>query len=160
MELIDLVARKQHSPNADELWNYFAAVMAWVKAKFPHYRREMSAVQWGILYNRYKDDTRSPEELEQEVSKHMADDEVTKKSGIYEFMFDRNERHLNLRTFTATQIRTMYEQQGGLCACCHQPFPIERMQGDHIVPWSRGGKTTMDNLQVLCKDCNVRRGAP
>lgn len=160
MELIDLVARKQHSPNADELWNYFAAVMAWVKAKFPHYRREMSAVQWGILYNRYKDDTRSPEELEETVAELMADDEVTKKSGIYQYLFDHDERHLNLRTFSASQIRSAYERQGGCCAICHRPFPIDRMQGDHIVPWSRGGRTLPENLQVLCKDCNVRRGAP
>jgi 5-methylcytosine-specific restriction endonuclease McrA len=32
------------------------------------------------------------------------------------------------------------------------------MEGDHITPWIEGGKTDMDNLQMLCKDCNRRKG--
>jgi hypothetical protein len=29
---------------------------------------------------------------------------------------------------------------------------------DHIVPWSRGGETTMENLQTLCSACNLGKG--
>ena len=29
---------------------------------------------------------------------------------------------------------------------------------DHIVPWSKGGETTLDNLQTLCSDCNLGKG--
>ena len=29
---------------------------------------------------------------------------------------------------------------------------------DHIVPWSKGGKTTLDNLQTLCAKCNLGKG--
>ena len=29
---------------------------------------------------------------------------------------------------------------------------------DHILPWSRGGKTRVDNLRTLCETCNVGRG--
>ena len=32
------------------------------------------------------------------------------------------------------------------------------MQGDHIVPWSKGGKTLPDNLQMLCARCNQEKG--
>ena len=28
------------------------------------------------------------------------------------------------------------------------------MDGDHIVPWSQGGMTVDENLQMLCKKCN------
>jgi 5-methylcytosine-specific restriction endonuclease McrA len=31
------------------------------------------------------------------------------------------------------------------------------MEGDHITPWSQGGKTTAENCQMLCKDCNRKK---
>lgn len=31
---------------------------------------------------------------------------------------------------------------------------IDEMEGDHITPWHSGGKTTAENCQMLCKDCN------
>ena len=33
-------------------------------------------------------------------------------------------------------------------------YELEAMQGDHIIPWSQGGKTVEDNLQMLCQKCN------
>jgi Homing endonuclease associated repeat/HNH endonuclease len=30
-----------------------------------------------------------------------------------------------------------------------------RLQVDHIVPWSRGGETVVEKLQVLCEECNI-----
>lgn len=40
---------------------------------------------------------------------------------------------------------------------CHKHFEYEKMQGDHITPWSKGGKTVDDNLQMLCEDCNRKK---
>ena len=34
-----------------------------------------------------------------------------------------------------------------------------QMQADHITPWSKGGKTIAENCQMLCADCNRRKGA-
>ena len=34
-------------------------------------------------------------------------------------------------------------------------FSYEEMEGDHIVPWSKGGKTVPENLQMLCRRCNA-----
>ena len=34
---------------------------------------------------------------------------------------------------------------------------IAEMEGDHIKPWSKGGHTTPDNCQMLCKDCNGKK---
>lgn len=45
----------QHDPNANELWTYFQNVIWWVQQTFTTYRREMKTVEWGALYDRYKD---------------------------------------------------------------------------------------------------------
>ena len=34
---------------------------------------------------------------------------------------------------------------------------FEEMEGDHIKPWSKGGHTTPDNCQMLCRDCNGKK---
>ena len=33
-------------------------------------------------------------------------------------------------------------------------FEYDEMEGDHIIPWSKGGKSTQENCQMLCKRCN------
>ena len=48
---------------------------------------------------------------------------------------------------------------GVKCAICGDEFEFEQMHGDHIKPWSRGGHTTPDNCQMLCRDCNLKKGA-
>ncbi len=35
---------------------------------------------------------------------------------------------------------------------------MSNLECDHIVPLARGGETTMDNLQTLCRECNRRKG--
>lgn len=38
-----------------------------------------------------------------------------------------------------------------------QHFELPEMHADHIKPWSKGGTTTADNCQMLCRDCNLRK---
>lgn len=47
-----------------------------------------------------------------------------------------------------------YERQEHKCAICGKVFDLAEMDGDHIVPWSQGGRTVDENLQMLCKKCN------
>ena len=88
----------------------------------------------------------------------MADDDVNSKKGIYEYVLSNcskdKERHLSIRKFSDKDKRTAYEKQNGICPICGTHHEIEEMEGDHIVAWSKGGKTTIDNLQMLCKKCN------
>ena len=55
--------------------------------------------------------------------------------------------------------RAAHETQGHRCAVCGGEFGLADMHADHIVPWSRGGHTVPDNCQMLCRDCNLRKGA-
>ncbi|RDU51608.1 DUF262 domain-containing protein [Helicobacter sp. MIT 01-3238] len=152
------------SKNADELWGYFCAVIDWVEMKFPKYRKEMKGLEWGIFYNKYKDKPLDATELEAKIAELMQDSEVQKKSGIYEYVLSGDEKCLNLRAFDENIKREVYERQGGICAnkkCPNagQKFEIGEMEADHIKAWSKGGKTTIENCQMLCRECNRTKGA-
>lgn len=161
-EIRDYMARHQHDENADELWQYFQDVIAWVRKTFPDYRREMANVPWGELYNVYKTADLNAEKLEAEISKLMQDEDVTSKSGIYPFVLSRKEKYLSIRSFTDRMKREAYERQGGLCVarnavCGGKKWDISEMEADHITPWSEGGKTTSENCQMICREDNRRK---
>jgi hypothetical protein len=155
----DYMARHQHDPNANELWLYFQAVIAWVKIAFPKYRREMKGVSWGELYNKFKDVRLDSAALEREVRALMIDDDVTRRKGIYSYVLTREEKHLAIRPFTEAIRRQAYERQEGICPKCGEHFTIGQMEADHITPWSKGGKSNADNCQMLCLKDNRLKGA-
>ena len=151
------MAEHQHEPNANDLWLYFQSVVNWVKAVFPVYRKEMKGIEWGFLYNEYKDKKFDPKKLETEIKKLMQDDDVTNKKGIYWYVLTRKEKYLNIRAFSDNQKREAYERQKGICPVCKKHFDISEMEADHITPWHEGGKTIAENCQMLCKDDNRRK---
>lgn len=153
----EYMAKKQHKPDATELWVYFQNVITWVKATFPTYRREMKGVEWGHLYNEFHKQELNPKKLEAEVSRLMQDEDVGSKKGIYYYLLDGKEKHLNIRAFSPNQRREAYEKQKGKCVVCKKVFPIEEMEADHITPWHSGGKTEAKNCQMLCKEDNRRK---
>ena len=59
--------------------NFPLNVMYWVKTLFPTYRKEQKGIEWGELYNQYKDKSFNPNELEKRANSLMQDDEVTSK---------------------------------------------------------------------------------
>ncbi|MBO4400797.1 MAG: DUF262 domain-containing protein [Selenomonadaceae bacterium] len=154
IKIEDYMAENQDASNCEELWLYFKSVMDWVKATFKVYRREMKAVDWGSLYNRYGGGSYDKEELEKKIVAMLEDEDITSSRGIYDYLFDGQERHLSIRKFSEKIKRATYERQHHLCAKCNRPFPIEKMHADHITPWSKGGRTVESNCQVLCENCN------
>jgi len=158
----DYMAKHQHDADADELWEYFQNVIAWVRKIFINYRREMGNVPWGELYNQFKDKQTDSKKLEKEITKLMQDEDVTKKSGIYEYVLTRNEKYLNIRAFTDKMKREAYERQKGICPHCKgenkkKKWEIKEMEADHIKPWHEGGKTNSENCQMLCNNDNRRK---
>jgi len=151
------MAKQQNKPNANELWLYFQSVISWVKATFIQYRREMKGVDWGVLYAEFKDEEIDSLKLENEIAILMADEDVTKKKGIYAYVLTKKEKHLSIRAFSDNQKREAYEKQKGICVVCKNHFEINEMEADHITPWHDGGKTNAINCQMLCKEDNRRK---
>lgn len=147
----------QNDVNANELKLYFTSVLKWVEMLFPKKRSEMKSVPWGNLYNEYHDASMDSKALEEQVSKLMMDEDVTKKAGIYSYVLSGDPHHLNLRAFTQQQKREAYERQNGICAITKEPLPIDQMEADHIIAWIAGGRTDADNCQMVSKLANRRK---
>ncbi len=158
IEIEDYMAKHQHDTNCNELWLYFQSVINWTQATFPVYRAKlMKGLDWGIYYNKFSSGKYDPKTLESRIVELLDDEDVSNQKGIYEYLLDGQEKHLNIRAFSPKMARTAYERQKGICPKCGKHFDIEEMQADHITPWSKGGKTTSDNCQMLCADCNRKK---
>ena len=153
----DYMAIHQGDTEATALWLHFQKVINWVETLFPKYRKEMKGLEWGRLHKEFGERRYNPKELEVAVSELMADREVQKKGGVYEFLLSDRTRYerLNLRTFDDAEKREAYERQKGICPICGKHFEFGEMEGDHIVPWSKGGNTVPENLQMLCRRDNA-----
>ena len=89
----------------------------------------------------------------------ILDDDVSNKKGIYPFILTRDESKLNIRSFSPAMKIKVYEKQGGICPICGKHFELKEMEADHITTWCEGGKTDEANCQLLCKECNRRKGS-
>ena len=165
----DYMAKHFEETNADELWLYFQSVMNWVQATFitekeKDYRKEMKNVNWGELYNTYSKKKLDSKKIQARVSELFTDRDITKLSGIYPYVLSGLEKHLSIRAFEDSEKRKAYEKQKGICAnkknCPRKgkKCTLDEMHADHITPWSKGGKTLPENCQMLCADCNRRKG--
>ena len=45
------------------------------------------------------------------------------------------------------------------CQYCGHPFPTPELTFDHVIPRSRGGRTTWDNVVTACGPCNLHKGS-
>jgi hypothetical protein len=157
-EIEKYMSEHQHDSNASALWIYFQSVISWVTATFATKRsRFMKGVDWGMLYNRFKNNVYDTHAIETETAKLITDDDITNKKGIYPYILTRDEKYLSIRTFTNSMKQKVYERQEGICAHCKKHFELPEMEADHITPWHEGGKTDEANCQMLCKNCNRRK---
>lgn len=153
-EIEEYMSIHQHDPNASALWIYFQAVISWVDATFTTKRKFMKGVDWGMLYNKYKDKVYDTKSIEKETADLILDDDVTKKSGIYPYILTRDEKYVSIRSFSDAIKQKVYERQKGICVKCKKHFELDQMEADHITPWRRGGKTIEENCQLLCQHDN------
>ena len=54
--------------------------------------------------------------------------------------------------------RNVFARDGNLCQYCGKNFPTSELSLDHVVPRSRGGITSWENIVCACVACNVRKG--
>lgn len=158
---VGYMAQHQHDPNANMLWTYFQNVLNWAITNFDmkRFRRIMKGLDWASLYDRYHTTALDTASLAKQISKLIIDSEIQNNQGIIPYVLDGDERHLDLRCFPADIKLAVWERQKHICPLCHKVFDYEFMEGDHITPWRHGGRTTVENCQMLCQECNRRKGS-
>lgn len=151
----------QHDPNANNLWTYFQTVLNWAITNFDmkKFKKIMKGLDWAWLYDKYGSATLDTEALGKRISELMRDSEIQKPQGIIPYVLTGDEHYLDLRVFPDDIKMAVWEKQSHICPLCKREFDFEFMEGDHITPWRDGGRTVIDNCQMLCKECNRRKGA-
>jgi hypothetical protein len=61
------------------------------------------------------------------------------------------------RVFDNADKIQLYARDHGKCQMCQKPVGELEWHADHVFPWIRGGKTALDNGQVLCVKCNLKK---
>jgi 5-methylcytosine-specific restriction endonuclease McrA len=52
----------------------------------------------------------------------------------------------------------IYVRDGNRCQYCGHKFPSAELSLDHVIPLSRGGNSSWENVVCACLACNVRKG--
>ena len=158
--VVGYMAEHQHDPNANNLWTYFQNVLNWTITNFDlkRFKKIMKGLNWALYYDKYHSTTLDTADLASRISKLILDSDVQKQMGIIPYVLTGDERHLDLRSFPEDIKLAVWEKQHHICLSCQKEFDYEFMEGDHITPWREGGRTVIENCQMLCRECNRRKG--
>ena len=161
MTAVSYMSAHQHDPNANNLWSYFQTILNWAITNFDmkRFKKIMKGLNWAELYDKYGSETLDTVAIGKRISELMLDSEIQKQSGIIPYILTGDEHYLDLRAFPDDIKLTVWEQQNHICKSCGKEFDFEFMEGDHITPWHEGGRTVIENCQMLCRECNRRKGA-
>ncbi|MEN6643456.1 MAG: DUF262 domain-containing protein [Armatimonadia bacterium] len=172
----DYMSRHRNDNNINELKTYFNSVLDWVSTVFADVLPEMKGLEWGRLYEQYHGKSYDPKKMSQAVSKLAADDYVTNRRGIFEYLLggSKETKLLDVRVFETKVKRTAYDKQKQaaeakglsncpLCAIGHAAnksriYKFDEMDADHVSAWSKGGDSSAKNCQMLCITHNRAKG--
>lgn len=168
----------RYDTNINEVKTYFNTVIDWVSTVFIDVEPEMRGLDWGRLYETYHDTAYDPSKLSQQVKELYGDGYVKNRKGIWEFVLggskDTDRNLLDIRVFDEPTKKATYAKQTAeakekelsncpLCVVGHDAnktkiWALTDMDADHVSAWSKGGSTSPDNCQMLCKTHNRAKG--
>jgi len=172
----DYMSKHRKDKNINELKKYFNTIIDWVSSIFTDVESEMRGLEWGRLYEEYHKKSYNPAKVSAEVRKLYGDFFIKDKKGIFEYILGGNSdtKLLNIRIFDEPTKRAVYEKQTrevetkkksncSLCAVGHDAnkskiWSFGEMEADHVSAWSKGGATSVENCEMLCKTHNRSKG--
>lgn len=172
----DYMKQHRRDDNITELKTYFNAVLGWVNSVFPTPYEKMKGLEWGRLYETYHKQPYNPQKVDERVAELLDDPQVENNSGVFEYVLggEQDTKLLNVRVFDEKIKRQVYKLQTDdaemkgisncpYCAIGHEAtktriWKLSEMDADHVSAWSKGGATTIENCQMLCKTHNRAKG--
>lgn len=166
--------RRDNSVN--ELENYFRSVIDWVSTTFTMVEHDMCGLEWGRLYETYHNTPYSVDFVTRRVAALQSDENIKCSRNIYEYVLggETDKKLLDIRIFEESTKRAAYKKQTdeankkGLsnCPLCAlgdnanktRIYKISEMDADHVTAWSKGGATSFENCEMLCKTHNRSKG--
>lgn len=172
----EYMGKHRYDDNINELKTYFNTVIDWISSVFIDVKDEMCGIDWGKLYEQYHQNAYDPVKVAQEIGRLYADPYVKNRRGIFEYILGGqvDTRLLDIRVFDEATKRSAYEGQTQeakgrnisncpLCFLGHEAnktkiWQYSEMDADHVTAWSKGGSSTPENCQMLCKTHNRVKG--
>ena len=172
----DYMSQHRHDDNITELKNYFNTVIDWASGVFTDVESEMKGLNWGKLYETYRKNAYNPSEVAEKVKDLYGDPYVKDRKGVFEYILggETDKKLLNVRVFDEATKRAVYAEQTAkaesegvsncsYCAIGHDAnaskvWEIKDMDADHVSAWSKGGATSVENCEMLCKSHNRAKG--
>ena len=166
----------RNDTSINELNAYFNSVIDWVSTVFVDVLPEMKGLEWGRLYEEYHGKSYDPKKMSEGVKKLAADDCVTSGKGIFEYLLGGSvdTKLLEVRVFDMPVKRATYAKQTQAaerkgksncpdCAIGHganksRIYKFDEMDADHVTAWSKEGKSTAKNCEMLCITHNRAKG--
>lgn len=166
----------RNDQNINELKAYFNAVLDWASTVFTMVMPEMKGLEWGRLYETYRNNAYNPNQMAAAVEKLAADECVTNRKGIFEYLLGNStdKRLLAVRVFDAKVKKVVYNKQTQkaqsrgesncpLCAVGENAnrariYRLDEMDADHVAAWSKGGDSSAENCEMLCITHNRAKG--
>lgn len=170
------MADHQNDKDADNLWQHFKLVIEWVQKTFPDYYSQMKGLNWGQLYDKYHEQNYDPVKVSKEAELLYNDEFVHKTKGIFEYILGGSidTKLLEVRVFDKGTIKSVYSKQTKAskankksncphCALGHSAnknkiWELKEMDADHVKAWSKKGKTSIENCEMLCVTHNRAKG--
>lgn len=168
----------RYDNNIKEVKTYFNTVIDWVSSVFVETESEMKGLEWGRLYEKFHKQAFNPAELSAKVKALYGDAYVKNRKGIWEFVLggskDEDRNLLDIRVFDEPTKKATYAKQTAdaeasgksncpLCVVGHDAdkariWKFSEMEADHATAWTKGGASSPDNCQMLCKTHNRGKG--
>ena len=162
--------------NISELRTYFNTIIDWISGVFNDVESEMRGLEWGRLYEQYHKKSYDPAKVSAEVRRLYGDPYVKNRKGIFEYILGGSvdTKLLDVRVFDDATKKSIYTKQTeaakakGISNCSHcaighdanksKIWGFDEMDADHVAAWSKGGATSIDNCEMLCKTHNRAKG--